>query len=145
MKVCETNEVGKNFINPEIKNEALGWFLNQASLDFRKIHDSLVKIYCEKQFQSMKFTCPSTVHPTYPEIHSRIMKTVNPLSQIYINRKFRKYISVSISHCHRASFMRSLFVAFKNDEWCHFVVRIGSPTETHKWSFDEWVASAFSN
>ena len=41
--------------------------------------------------------------------------------------------------------MRSLFIAFKNDEWCHFVVRIGSSIETPKWSFEEWVASVFGN
>ena len=33
--------------------------------------------------------------------------------------------------------MRSFFAAFKNDEWCQFVVRIGSPTEAHKGSFEE--------
>ena len=71
-------------------------------------------------------TCPS-VHPAYPKIYFRIMKTVNPLSQQCINRKFRKYTYANICHCHRASFMRSLFFAFKNDKWCHFVVRIGSP------------------
>ena len=73
------------------------------------------------------------------------MRIVNPLSQLYINRGLQKYISVSICHCQRASFMRSLFTAFKNDEWCHFVVRIGSPIETLNWSFEEWVASAFSD
>ena len=52
---------------------------------------------------------------------------MNPLSQLYINWKFQKYISVSICHCHRAFFMKSLFIAYKNDEWCHFLVRIGSP------------------
>ena len=41
--------------------------------------------------------------------------------------------------------MKSLFIIFKNDEWSHFVVRIVSPFETPKWSFEEWVASAFSN
>ena len=90
-------------------------------------------------------TCPSTVHLAHPKIHFRIIRTVNPLSQRYINRKFQKYISVSICHGHRASFMRPLFIAFKNDEWCHFVVRIGSSIETPKWSFEEWVASAFGN
>ena len=90
-------------------------------------------------------TCPSNAHPLYSKIHFRIMRIVNPLSQLYINQQLQKYISVSICHCHRTSFMRSLFIAFKNDEWCHFVVSIGSPTEIRKWSFDEWVASAFSN
>ena len=40
--------------------------------------------------------------------------------------------------------MRSFFIAFKNDEWCNFVVRIRSPIETHKLSFKEWVASVSS-
>ena len=71
-------------------------------------------------------TCPS-VHSAYPKIHFRIMRTVNPLSQLYINRKFQRYLSVTICHFHRASFMKYLFIAFKNDEWYHFVVRIGSP------------------
>ena len=84
-------------------------------------------------------TCPSTVHPAYPKIHFRIMRTVNPLSQLYINLKFQKCISVSICQCHRASFIGSLFIAFKNDEWCHFVVPITSPIETLKRSFEEWV------
>ena len=71
------------------------------------------------------------------------MKTVNPLSQLYINRKFQKYISLVFAIV-TASFARSLFIAFKNDEWCHFVVRIGSPVETPEWSFEGWVNSAFS-
>ena len=77
------------------------------------------------KYQVSMLTCPS-VHPAYHKIHSRITRTVNPLSQLYINQKFQKYISVSICSCHRTSFERSLFIAFKNDEWCHFVVRIGS-------------------
>ena len=118
------------------------------SLDFRKISCFISKNILSKvvlKYEVLILTYPSNVHPAYPKIHFRIMRIVNPLSQIYINRKLQKYISVSICHCHRASFMRSLFIAFKNDEWCHFVVSIGSPTEIRKWSFDEWVASAFSN
>ena len=75
-------------------------------------------------------TCPSTVHFAYPKIHFRKMRTVNSVSQLYINCKFQKCISVSICHCHRASFMRYLFIAFKIDEWYHFVVRIASPVES---------------
>ena len=85
-------------------------------------------------------TCPSTAYPTYPKIHFRIMRTVNPLSELRINRKFQKYISI-VTEC----LMRSLFTAFKDDEWCHFVVRIGSPIETSKWSFKKCDGSAFSN
>ena len=117
------------------------------SLDFRKISCFISKNILSKvvlKYKISMLSCPSTVHPAYPKIHFR-MRTVNPLSQLYINRKFQKYISVSICHCHRAPFMRSLFIAFKNDEWCHFVVRICSPIETLNWSFEEWVASAFSN
>ena len=61
-------------------------------------------------------TCQSNVLPAYLEIHFRIMRIVNPLSRLYINQKLKKYTSVSICHCHRASFMRSFFIAFKNDE-----------------------------
>ena len=61
-------------------------------------------------------TYQSNVLAAYLEIHFRIMRIVNPLSQLYINQKLKKYISVSICHCHRASFMRSFFIAFKNDE-----------------------------
>ena len=116
------------------------------SLDFTKTLRFISKNTMSKvilKYQVSMLTCPS-VHPTYPKIHFRITRTVNPLSQLYINRKFQKYISLSICHCHRASFMRSLFIAFKNDEWCHFVVRIGSPVETPEWSFEGWVNSAFS-
>ena len=100
------------------------------SLDFRKISCFISKNILSKvvlKYEVLILTYPSNVHPAYPKIHFRIMRIVNPLSQLYINRKLQKYISVSICHCHRASFMRSLFIAFKNDEWCHFVVRIGSP------------------
>ena len=97
------------------------------------------------KYQVSLLTCPSNVHPAYPKIHIRIMRTMNPLSQLYINQKFQKFICVSVCHCHRASFMRFLFITFKNDEWCHFVVRIGSPIESPKWSFEEWNASTFSN
>ena len=97
-------------------------------LDFRKISCFISKNTMSKvilKYQVSMLTCPS-VHPTYPKIHFRITRTVNPLSQLYINRKFQKYISVSICPCHRASFVRSLFIAFKNDEWRHFVVLIVS-------------------
>ena len=78
------------------------------------------------KYQVSMLTCPA-IHPAYPKIYFRIMKTVNPLSQLCINQKFQKYTYVNICHCHRAYFMRSLFFAFKNDKWCHFVVPIGSP------------------
>ena len=83
------------------------------------------------KYQVSELTCPSTAHLAYPKIHFIIMRTVNPLSQLYINRKFQKYISVSICHCHRASFMRSFFIAFKNEQ-CHFVVRVSPSIETPK-------------
>ena len=47
-----------------------------------------------------------------------------PLSCELSNQKFQNYISVSIAHV-TESYIRSLVIAFKNDEWCHFVVRIG--------------------
>ena len=96
--------------------------------DFRKTLSFISKNTMSKvvlKYQFSMLPCPS-VHPTYPKIHFRITRTLNPLSQLYIDRKFQKYISVSISPCHRASFMRSPFIAFKNDEWCHLVVCIGS-------------------
>ena len=51
-----------------------------------------------------------TFHRAYPKIHFRIMRTVNPLLQLYINRRFQKYISVSSCHCYRVYFKRSLFI-----------------------------------
>ena len=81
-------------------------------LDFRKISCFISKNTMSKvilKYQVSMLTCPS-VHPTYPKIHFRITRTVNPLSQLYINRKFQKYISVSICPCHRAYFMGSLFI-----------------------------------
>ena len=54
-------------------------------------------------------------------------RAVNPLSQVDIYGKFKKYITVSIYHCHRGSFMKFLFIAYKNDGLWHFVVCIGSP------------------
>ena len=85
-------------------------------------------------------TYPSTVYPAYPKIYFRKMRTVNPLSQLHINRKFQKYVSI-VTEC----LMRSFVIAFKDDEWCRFVVRIGSPIETPKWSFEKCDGSAFSN
>ena len=102
--------------------------MRKLPLDFRKTFRFICKNTMSKvilKYQVSMLTCPS-VHPTYPKIHFRITRTVNPLSQLYINRKFQKYISVSICPCHRASFVRSLFIAFKNDEWRHFVVLIVS-------------------
>ena len=86
-------------------------------LDFRKTLRFISKNTTSKvilKYQVSMLTCPC-VHPAYPKIHFRITKrtfqrTVNPLSQIYINRKFQKYISVSICPCHRAYFMGSLFI-----------------------------------
>ena len=57
----------------------------------------------------------------------RIIRAVNPLQQLDINQKFQKYVSVSTFHCHRAPFMNTPFIAYKNNEWWHFVVRLGSP------------------
>ena len=101
----------------------------QFNLDFRKSSCFSSKNILSKvvlRYQVSMLTCPS-VHLACPKIHFRIMRTVNHLLQVYVNRKFQKYISVSICHFHRACFKRSLFIAFKNDEWCHFVLRIGSP------------------
>ena len=92
--------------------------LCKFSLHFRKISCFISKNILSKvvlKYEVLILTYPSNVHPAYPKIHFRIMRIVNPLSQLYINRKLQKYISVSICHCHRASFMRSLFIAFKND------------------------------
>ena len=119
----------------------------KSSLYFRKISCFTSKNILSKvvlKYQVSMLTCPS-LRPAYPKIRFRIMRTVNPLSQPYIIRKFQKYISISICHCHKASFIRSLFIAFKNNEWCRFVVRVGSPIESTKWSFKEWIASAFNN
>ena len=116
------------------------------SLDFRTISCFISKNILSKlvlKYEVSILTCPSNIHPAYPEIHFRIVRIVNPLSQLHINRKLQKYISVIICHCHRVSFMRSHFIAFKNDEWCHFVVRIGSPIETLKWNFEEWFGSVW--
>ena len=121
--------------------------LCKFSLHFRKISCFISKNVLSKvvlKYQVSMLTCPS-LRPAYPKIRFRIMRTVNPLSQPYIIRKFQKYISISICHCHKASFIRSLFIAFKSDEWCRFVVRVGSPIESTKWSFKEWIASAFNN
>ena len=101
------------------------------SLDFTKISCFISKIIVSKvvlKYQVSVLTSPS-FHPAYPKINFRILRTLNPLSQLHTNRKFEKYISVSICHCHRASFMRSFFIAFKNDESCHFVAPIGSPIQ----------------
>ena len=97
-------------------------------MDFRKTLRFISKNAMSNvilKFQVSMLTCPSD-HPAYPKIHFGITRIVNPLSQLHINRKFQKYISVSICPCHRASFVRSLFIAFKNDEWRHFVVLIVS-------------------
>ena len=97
-------------------------------LDFRKTSWFISKNTISKvvlKYQVSVLTCPS-VHLAYLKIHFRITRTINHLLQQHINRKFQKYISVSACPFHRASFMRSLFIVFKNNEWCHFVVRIGS-------------------
>ena len=97
-------------------------------MDFRKTLRFISKNTMSNvilKFQVSMLTCPSD-HPAYPKIHFGITRIVNPLLQLHINRKFQKYISVSICPCHRASFVRSLFIAFKNDEWRHFVVLIVS-------------------
>ena len=86
-------------------------------LDFRKTLRFISKNTTSKvilKYQVSMLTCPC-VYPAYPKIHFRMTKrtfqrTVNPLSQIYINRKFQKYISVSICPCHRPYFMGSLFI-----------------------------------
>ena len=53
-------------------------------------------------------------------------RATNSLSQPNINRKCQKYISNRIYPCQR-SFVKFLFIVYKNVEWCYFVIRIGSP------------------
>ena len=121
-----------------ISNKSWSWkssfrLVCKFSLDFRKIPCFISKNILPKVVLKHKvsmLTCPSTVHLAYPKIHFRKMRTVNSVSQLCINCTFQKYISVSICHCHRESFMRSLFIAFKIDVWYHFVVRIASPVES---------------
>ena len=74
--------------------------MRKLPLDFRKTFRFICKNIMSKvilKYQVSMLTCPS-VHPTYPKIDFRIMRTVNRLSQLNINRKFQKYISVSICH-----------------------------------------------
>ena len=66
------------------------------SLDFRKKSCFISKNILSKvilKYQVSMSTCTS--------VYPAIMRTVNPLSQLYISRKLQKYISVSICHCHR--------------------------------------------
>ena len=51
---------------------------------------------------------------------------VNPLSQLYINLKFEKYVSLIFTIVKRGSFMTSIFIVYENDDWCHSEVRIAS-------------------
>ena len=60
------------------------------------------------KYQVSMLTCPS-VHPAYPKLHFKITRTVNPLSQLYINPKFQKYISVSICPCHSVFYEISFY------------------------------------
>ena len=96
-------------------------------MDFRNISCFTSKNILWKTI--LKYHVSMLTGPTcvYSKICFRIIRAVKTLSQLYMNRKFQKYVSVSFCHCHRVSFMNSLFIAYKNDEWCHFVVRIGSP------------------
>ena len=80
--------------------------------DERRLQDVFIKTnVCWEvilKYQVSMLTCPS-VHSAYPKIHFRITRTVNPLSELYINRKFQKYISVSICHCHSVFYEISLY------------------------------------
>ena len=49
MKDCEADAVREYFIKPKIENEALDQCANLAWI-LEKLHTSLVKIYCQKQF-----------------------------------------------------------------------------------------------
>ena len=80
-------------------------------LDFRKILCFISKNTMSKvilKYQVSRLSCQS-VHPAYPKIHFRTTRNVNPLSRLYINRKFQKYISASVCYCHRASLLNSLY------------------------------------
>ena len=52
-------------------------------------------------------------HKRFPGKFAKILRT--PFLQNTSDGYFWKYL------------MNSLFIAYENDEWCHFVVRIGSP------------------
>ena len=55
-KVCEADEIREYFINPKIGNEAFGKCVNLVWIS-EIFHASLVKIYCQKLFQSTMFQC----------------------------------------------------------------------------------------
>ena len=97
-----------------------------CSLDFRNISCLTCKHILSKvvlKYHVSMLSRPSVVSQN----PFRIIRAVNPLSQLDINQKFQNYISVSICHCHRAPFMNPLFITYKNDEWCHFGVCLGAP------------------
>ena len=56
-------------------------------------HALLVKFYCQLWYKVTGFSVQA-VHSVYPQIHFRILRAVNPLSQLCINWKFQKYISL---------------------------------------------------
>ena len=65
--------------------------LYKFSSHFRKISCFISKNILSKvvlKYQVSMLTCPS-LHPAYSKILFRIMRTVNPLSQPYIIRKFQ--------------------------------------------------------
>ena len=80
------------------------------------------------KYQVSMLTCPS-VYPAYPKIlfpfqnnetcESSILYPVN-----YLIGNFKTIYPLVLAHVTEMGkymYMRSLVIAFKNDEWCHFV------------------------
>ena len=99
------------------------------SLDFRKISYFVSKNIVKSNFKVPSFNvnlsiCPSRLSQNPFQNNENCGSFIRTS---YISIGNFKNIYLLVLAIVRGLFMRSLFIAFKNDEWCHFVARIGSP------------------
>ena len=84
---------------------------------FRNVHrkTSVLESFCSKygELKACNFIKKRLQHRCFPVKFAKFLRT--PFLQNISGGCSWKYL------------MNSLFVAFENNEWCHFVVRIGSP------------------
>ena len=102
-------------------------------MDFRNISCFVSKNILSKvilKYHVSMLTFPSCVSQNPFQNNRSCESSITTIYQSKISKicihKICK-ISICINHCHKASFMKSLLIAYKNHEWFHFVVRIRSP------------------
>ena len=134
-KVWKAAQVRKYFVNPKTENENFGQYLNYIiySLDFRNIEAILRRCTSDRYFTmfTRKHLCWSLFLINVQVWRSAtLLKREFKIGGLPWNlRNFSEHIFLqnTSGSCFWKYPMNFLIIVFENDDWCHFVVLIGSP------------------